>query len=48
MPVFDISRTRLTVRQLWEEFERLAGSRRVVALVVLVALLVLLLLPFRP
>jgi hypothetical protein len=34
-------------RQLQEAFERLAGSRRVVLLVVLLALLILFLLPFR-
>jgi hypothetical protein len=35
-------------RQLQEAFERLAGSRRVAVLVVLLALLILFLLPLRP
>jgi hypothetical protein len=48
MPDPDQMRAHVTVRQLQEEFERLSGSRRVVALVVLVALLVLFLLPLRP
>jgi hypothetical protein len=36
----------MNVRQVQERFERLAGSRRVVLIVVLAVLLVLFLLPF--
>jgi hypothetical protein len=38
----------MNARQLQEAFERLAGSRRVALLVVLLALLILFLLPLRP
>jgi hypothetical protein len=37
----------MTVRQLQEKFERLVGSRRVVLIIVLAALLILFLLPLR-
>jgi hypothetical protein len=37
----------MNARQLQEAFERLTGSRRVALLVVLLAVLVLFLLPFR-